>query len=357
MTSSHNIKEGRRPAAPAERGARFLASPRLLYWLLPALMLLSTAGTLVPQGETPAWYAGRFGPWAGLLTLCRLDDIYHSGLFTFLLGLLGLNLALCTWQRQIHAGARRDVLLTHAAVFTILAGGMITGLAGRRGSLPLNVGQTKDSVEGKPGFTLPFSVKLEDFHIDFYGSGLHRLTITDRKAGWKETAEVQVGAAAALRDGAVRVAALDFFPDFVIDQGGPATRSQLPNNPALRLEITDAQGVEKHWAFARFPSFHADPKSRYEVAYELAPGQVKQFRSEVALLEAGWVAGRRAIEVNKPLRWKGYTLYQAGYDPENPGFSSLLVSRDPGVPVVYAGFLLLTAGLLWTFLRTMRRRP
>jgi len=183
------------------------------------------------------------------------------------------------------------------------------------------------------------------------------LTITDRKAGWSETAEVQVGATAALRAGAVRVTALEFYPDFVIDQNGPSTRSQMPDNPALRLEIADAQGLEKHWAFARFPGFHTDPKSRYQVSYELAPGQVKQFRSEVALLEAGWVAARRTIEVNKPLRWRGYTLYQAGYDPGHPGYSSLLVSHDPGVPVVYAGFLLLTAGLVCTFLRSLRRRP
>jgi hypothetical protein len=33
------------------------------------------------------------------------------------------------------------------------------------------------------------------------------------------------------------------------------------------------------------------------------------------------------------------------------------VSHDPGVPVVYAGFLLLTTGLVWTFLRSLRRLP
>ena len=352
---NHNNKGSHSPAVP---GAKFLASPRLFYWLLPALILLSTAGTIIPQGEAPAWYVGRFGSWAGLLTLCRLDDIYHSGLFTFLLGLLGINLALCTWQRQLHIRLRRpDVLLTHVAILTVLAGGMVTSLLGRRGSLPLNVGETADAVAGKPGFALPFAVKLEDFRIEYYGSGSHRITVTDRQAGWSETAEVQVGSAAALHGGAVRAAALAYYPDFVMDADGPATKSQDPDNPALRLELTDAQGAEKHWAFAKFPDFHADPKSRYSVAYELTAGRIKQFRSEVAILEGGWIAARRSLEVNNPLRWKGYTLYQAGYDPENPGFSNLLVSHDPGVPVVYAGFLLLTAGLTWTFLRGMRRRP
>jgi cytochrome c biogenesis protein len=339
------------------RLARFLASPRLLYWLLPCLIALSVAGTLLPQGEPPSWYANRFGNWAGPLTLCRLDDIYHSGLFTFLLGLLALNLALCTWRRQTHMRARPDVLLTHIAILAILAGGMISGIAGRRGSLPLNLGESKDTVEGTRRFQLPFTIKLEDFRIEHYGSGRHRLKVTDRKAGWSETAEVKPGVETALRGGAVRVAVLGYYPDFVMDQNGPGTRSSEPANPALRLEVTDALGPEKYWAFARFPSVHMGKASRYELAYELAAGQVKQFRSEVAIIEGGWIAARRAIEVNKPLRWKGYSLYQAGYDPDNPGYSNLLVSRDPGVPVVYAGFLLLTAGLVWTFLRGLRRRP
>ena len=289
MRMTHTDKESRHSWT---RGAKFLASPRLLYWLLPCLILLSVAGTLVPQGETASFYANRFGIWSGLLTLCRLDDIYHSALFTFLLGLLGLNLALCTWRRQFFVRLRPDVLLTHIAILTVLAGGMITGIAGQRGSLPLNAGETKDAVEGKPGFTLPFSVKLEDFHIEFYGSGRHRLTVTDRKAGWSETAEVQVGATAALRGGEVRVTALEFFPDFVIDQNGPSTRSQMPENPALHLEIADAQGAEKQWAFARFPGMHMGEKSRYELTYELAPGQIKQFRSELAILEGGWLSRR-----------------------------------------------------------------
>ena len=333
-----------------------LASPRLLYWLLPAIILFSVAGTLLPQGEAPAWYAERLGAWAGLASLLRLDDVYHSGLFTFLLGLLGLNLVLCTWQRRISANRRPDVLLTHIAILTVLAGGMVTGMAGRRGSLPLVEGETRDAVEGKPGFKLPFAVKLEDFQVETYGPMRHRVLVASRDEGWHETAELEPGGpAAVLRDGAVRVKALDYYPDFYLNNTGPATKSQSPANPALRLELADARGTEKHWGFARFPDFHASPKNRYRVLYEPSEPRVKQFRSEVSILEDGFIAARRTMEVNKPLRWKGYPLYQAGYDPENPHFSSLLVSRDPGVPVVYLGFLLLTAGLTWTFLRGMRR--
>ena len=337
--------------------AGFLSSPRLLYWLLPALVLLCALGTLIPQGEAAAWYAQRFGAWAGPLQRFRLDDIYHSGLFTAALGLLALNLTLCTWRRQFHVRLRPDVLATHVGILVILAGGMVTAAWGRRGNLPLSVGQTKEEAEGTRSFRLPFAVKLEEFRIEYYDSGRHRLSVTSRRDGWSETAEVKPGETAVLRGGAVRLTVRDFFPDFVMGEGGPATRSQSPENPALRLELCDDKGTEKHWAFARFPGFHSDPKSRYGVAYEMAPGRIKQFRSEVAIVEGGWVALRREVEVNKPLRWKGYTLYQSGYDPENPDYSNLLVSRDPGVPLVYAGFLILTAGLGWTFARGLRRTP
>ncbi len=339
---THHNKEG-----TVSKALDFLASPPFLYGLLLALLLLCVAGTLLPK-----------------------IDIYHSLLFTALLGLLGINLTLCTWQRQIHAWLygkgqaprdgvlltrgvrlRLDVLLTHLAVLTILIGGMLSAILGLHGSLPLSVGESKNMTEGPQGFRLPFSVKLEDFGIEYYDSGLHSLTVTSRREGWSEKFDVQPGATALLRAGAIQIKVLEYFPDFIIDNQGPATRSSAPQNPALHLEITDREGSEKHWAFARFPDFHGEAKSRYQVSYEPAFGKIKQFHSQVAIIQGGWVAVRRAIEVNQPLRWGGYTLYQAGYDPENPQYSSLLVSRDPGVPLVYAGFLLLTVGLTWTFLR------
>ncbi len=52
------------------------------------------------------------------------------------------------------------------------------------------------------------------------------------------------------------------------------------------------------------------------------------------------------IEVNAPLSYRGYTLYQAGYNPEDLTRSTLQVVRDPGVPVVYTGFLCMIGGLI-----------
>lgn len=54
-----------------------------------------------------------------------------------------------------------------------------------------------------------------------------------------------------------------------------------------------------------------------------------------------------AIEVNQPIRFKGYSLYQDGYDASRGAdsrYSILLVVRDPWLGWVYAGILIMLAG-------------
>ncbi|MBI5208428.1 MAG: cytochrome c biogenesis protein ResB [Elusimicrobia bacterium] len=341
---------------PGPGWGAFLASPKLLYWLLPALIVMSVAGTLVPQGEARDAYAGRFGVWAGLLLGLRVDDIYHSWPFTALLALLALNLGLCTWRRRAGFNRRRDVLTTHVGVLVTLAGGVATAVLGQRGSMPFHVGELRDRVESAAGaFTLPFSVRLERFEVERHDADRHHLTVIHRKDGWAETVDAQPGVPRPLHEGTASLVVVDYYPDFAMDEKGPSTRSQSPNNPALRVEVSDGQGKEKHWVFARFAGFHANPNSRYELTYELAPGRIKQFRSDIEVLDGGWVAGRASVSVNTPFRWKGWAFYQSGYDPDNPDYSNLLVSRDPGVPLVYAGFLLLCVGVAWTYVRGGRQ--
>ena len=47
--------------------------------------------------------------------------------------------------------------------------------------------------------------------------------------------------------------------------------------------------------------------------------------------------------VNRPGRYKGYSIYQSGYDSERGEYSVLKIVRDPWLPVVALGALLLSA--------------
>jgi cytochrome c biogenesis protein ResB len=53
--------------------------------------------------------------------------------------------------------------------------------------------------------------------------------------------------------------------------------------------------------------------------------------------------------VNDPLSYKGYSFYQSNYRKEDPTYSGILVVRDPGLPVVWAGFVMVCAGVIFAF--------
>lgn len=76
---------------------------------------------------------------------------------------------------------------------------------------------------------------------------------------------------------------------------------------------------------------------------------VKNYKSKITVLEQGRAAFEKTIEVNRPFKYKGYTLYQASYDRDKFQWSGLDVARDPGVPFVFAGFILLNAGVMLSF--------
>jgi cytochrome c biogenesis protein ResB len=83
-----------------------------------------------------------------------------------------------------------------------------------------------------------------------------------------------------------------------------------------------------------------------ELRYILRPPTVKAFESHVTVLdEAGKEVQKSVILVNSPLKVGRYTFYQVSYDPETMASSTLEVTSDPGVPLVFAGFILLPIGI------------
>lgn len=57
------------------------------------------------------------------------------------------------------------------------------------------------------------------------------------------------------------------------------------------------------------------------------------------------IDGRQLVtSVNHPCRYRGYRIYQYGYDSENGEYAVLKLVRDPWLTMVYAGMLLLATG-------------
>lgn len=79
------------------------------------------------------------------------------------------------------------------------------------------------------------------------------------------------------------------------------------------------------------------------------PPHVKNFKSAITILEKGQAVLAKTIEVNHPLKYKGYAFYQASYDRDAFRWSGLDVAKDPGTPFVFGGFILLNTGVMLAF--------
>jgi hypothetical protein len=74
---------------------------------------------------------------------------------------------------------------------------------------------------------------------------------------------------------------------------------------------------------------------------------VRDYLSVLSVLEEGQLVQTKTIEVNDPLEYRGYAIYQADYRPEDPTFSGFQIVRDPGLWIVYLGFLVNFLGVTW----------
>lgn len=75
----------------------------------------------------------------------------------------------------------------------------------------------------------------------------------------------------------------------------------------------------------------------------------RQYRSTVAVASPTGKEKELRIEVNHPLTFGGYTFYQYSFGEDALGrYTILHVRALSGMPAVYAGFVLLVAGLVWS---------
>lgn len=79
----------------------YLRSMRFGILLLLLVGACSVAGSLIPQGREISWYAENYPSFHPTLLVLRLNDIFKSWYFLVIMGLLALNLTLCSVLRIV----------------------------------------------------------------------------------------------------------------------------------------------------------------------------------------------------------------------------------------------------------------
>lgn len=352
---------------------RAVASLRLTLGLLFALAILGALGTALPQGLPAEEYRTRYPEVAEILLALGLDRYFTGPVYRGLLCLFTLNLLACAVGRSaegwrgfrgrgrpgasIPAGAaapaphvlrsrgfrllgehpllayrQRWAFLGFPAVhlaLPVVAGGALAGsLTGFVGTQNVYVGDSTPTVydwAAEQDRPLPFHIASEDLRLLHYPRRL-RIDILD--APTPQHAELRVGGAVTVPGTPYRVRVESFDPDsgdmtyFVEGPAGiagPYSRGHEEGTP-LRVRPT---------------AFREPELRRAEAVVSLRDPRGREIT-------------RQAVAVNEPLVHGGLRIYLTawGRDPDGRPFTGFQVVRDPGQPIVWAGSVLLCAGLL-----------
>jgi cytochrome c biogenesis protein ResB len=211
---------------------------------------------------------------------------------------------------------------------------------------------------------LPFSIMLKDFRLEYYQeeeppTGL--ITVETNDGQYFQVAARQ-GQEISLGEGKGKITVLRSFGHFKIriENGQKVVTDDEADaaNPAVEVEIKRPDGESyRHYVFERFPGFsHGEDDLRLSYVSK-RPGIIRDFYSDVEVIENGRPVLSRTIEVNHPLHYAGYHFYQHKYDAIGGEYTILSVTSDSGLYAVFAGYWMLALGVLWHFwLRHMVQR-
>lgn len=361
----------------------FFGSVRLTLGILLILAAGAVGGTLWPVEQA----VGEGPP------VQRFDLYYQAWWFRALLGVLAINLAVCTWrtiQRALsqerrllqavagiaadgpgcdlpagtaeqltarlaaagyrvstaggkllgrrRAAARWAVPVLHLAVITIMLGA-VAGELGFVGTLNLYVTHQADTIfdwETQAPRPLDFTLRLDHFEPVYYPIDLQIAVIDRQRMQALQTITTREGETVAAGGGLV-MRVLRFYPE--------------EEHLVLFLERHGRPVGEYHALSGKreYPN-NPDPGVLIKPAAFRDP-VVKQLRSQVTVLENGQEVKQAVIEVNSPLVHRGIAIYQTAYarDPNGFWYCGFQFSRDPGEPLVWGGSIVLSLALLAVF--------
>lgn len=312
----------------------YLASPALTVVLLVLIGVVAACGSFLPAA--------------------RAGALFGSGTFAVIIAFLFLNILIGLITSSQRGSAEIRFILIRTGALLVLLGAFLGSFLGQRGYIQLYEGQktgeftTKDGPPLAPGFVL----RLDRFSVERYPEGALELGISAGSDAGLRIYPAALGLWTGPEE--MRVLPLRYLPDFKITADGDIiSASPNPNNPALEVEVEAGGEKEKGWLFARFPHFPPVGLSRTLragriVFFDRRSEKIKSYRSEVTILEDDSPAASGTVEVNRPFRFKGYRIYQSKYDPVGWQWSGLELVRDPGLPLVYCGFIFLAVGItLW----------
>lgn len=295
------------------------------------------------------------------------------------------NLVTAHVRRFRWTAAKIGIHLIHGGLVVMLLGALFTDFMAVESTMSLSPGQAKGYAEDQQSCelalvetsgrdfdtvttipqsllerggeisapSLPFRVVVKSFYRNARFANPGRPGTESKSASSQgigaRTSVVGVKPATAMNERNVQAAVIGI--ESLPGSKEPLLGSWLAVNDAIESQTFSYGG--KTWTLFLRPTRHNLPfqLTLRSFTHDLYPGtQVpKNFSSRVLLTAPTYRENREvAISMNRPLRYRGVTVYQSGFLPGDSG-TILQVVRNPGFLAPYLGCLLVGAGMLWQF--------
>ncbi len=368
-----------------------LASLKLTIFCLAAAMVLVLAGTIVQVNLGLQVVQEHF--FRSLIVWWPIESPHGLRFPLFpgghlIGGLLLLNLIAALAKGFEPTWRRAGYYLTHGGLIVMLVGALFTDLFSVESTLRLAQGETKsysedsDKVElaiidesdpesdqvtaiplerlhqgrlvAPPG--LPFSIAVQrvlpNSRLQMLSQAGPGVKAAATQAHGAQIAITEVPRATALNEGNLASAVVEILPTATADGKASDSLGTWLVSGALGTPQTFSC-AGKTWSIALRPVRHYKPFSiqLIKFTHERYPGTEipKNFSSSVFLTDTEKGTSRDAlIYMNHPLRYRGDTFYQSGFD-DNDTTSILQVIHNPAVVTPYLGCILIGLGLLVQF--------
>lgn len=362
-----------------------VASLRLTLFCLAAAIVLVFAGTLA-QVRFGLYYVQEqyFQSW--LVYWSPAPDSYQIPIFpgghcigaVLLTNLIAAHIKRFSWTWR-----KLGIQLTHLGLIVMLAGGLATDLFSVSSYMRLKEGETKnysedsfrmelavidksdpanEKVTAIPGEVLakggtirndalPFELVIRSYFLNSKLGMIGQQGASSVPASTNGTGQ-RVSVSSLPR--ATRMNERDVMSAVI--EVIPSTSKQSLGTWLVSDALAAAQDIDidgKKWAVQLRPARYYKPYSLtlLDFTHETYPGtQIpKNFSSKVDLVDPEIHDTRQVlIYMNHPLRYKGDTYYQSGFEPDNSG-TVLQVVRNPGYQAPYIACIMVSIGLTFQF--------
>ncbi len=390
----------------------FFVSVKLTVFLLLTLAATSIIGTFIPQNQSLAAYLSTYGETVyRILSFLDIFDMYHSWWFCCLLLLLVINIIICSidklssvWKivfvknpkfnisrfrnlsskKEFVTSSATEVLLdkykknisknfkyikvnntekgfyifaekgrwtrlgvyiVHFSVLLLLLGGLIGSIFGFEGYINITEGETKQIIRLKTAgelYKLNFGIRCDFFKVSFYDSGAPKeyrsgLTLIEQdKPVLQQDIKVNVP---------LRYKGINIFQ---------SSYGSAPPRYATLNFLSNESGMK----------YHEKAEFGQEINLPENSGKliIKKFTRSSnfmghnmgeAFLATLMLKDKSPVEIILPVRFPNFDKMRKGAliisANSPPYYTGLQVTHDPGVWLVYAGFIAMIIGCCITF--------